>query len=101
MSFLLQKSRLQLKKIQSPSHYHFSDHSVINKKNTLKRITANMGILIVDNEQKGASRAQYTQNVSGQLSVKLINEVGTGFSVRKSRLIRIFYLTYSGRKIRQ
>ncbi|MCP4679741.1 MAG: DUF1016 domain-containing protein [Deltaproteobacteria bacterium] len=56
-----------------------------------------IGCEIVEEEQRGTSRAQYGDQLIDQLSGRLTEEFGRGFSVSNLRLIRQFYLTYSNR----
>jgi len=53
-----------------------------------------IGRLIVENEQEGASRAGYGKETLRELSTQLSAEFGKGFSLTNLKLIRQFYLTY-------
>ena len=53
----------------------------------------NIGKIIVD-IQDGKKRAKYGESVLEQLSFKLTNEFGNGFSYRNLRRIRQFYLFF-------
>ena len=53
-----------------------------------------IGRLIVENEQKGESKAVYGQKTIKQLSQALMQEFGKGFSLRNLETMRRFYLTY-------
>ena len=53
-----------------------------------------IGKRIVEEEQKGKERAEYGQQLIKNLSVKLNNEFGKGFSIANLKNIRKFYLTY-------
>jgi hypothetical protein len=59
-----------------------------------------MGKRIVEEEQKGASRAQYGESLINMLSKALVAEFGKGFSVANLRNFRQFYLTFQGDEIR-
>ena len=54
-----------------------------------------IGRLIVEEEQKGKSKAGYGQNLITELSHKLTIEFGKGFSTTNLKQMRTFYLTYS------
>lgn len=53
-----------------------------------------IGRLIVEEEQKGAVRADYGKQVLKELSVKLTSEFGRGFTEPNLRNFRQFYLTF-------
>lgn len=57
----------------------------------------NIGKLIVENEQKGQSRAEYGKALIKALSTKLNHEFKRGFSASNLRYMRQFYLTYPDR----
>ena len=54
-----------------------------------------IGRMIVEHEQKGALRADYGKGVLKELSKKLTNRYGRGFSVDNLENMRRFYITYS------
>lgn len=54
-----------------------------------------IGKMIVEEEQKGKERAEYGQQLIDELSAKLLNEFGKGFSSTNIKQMRSFYLTYS------
>ena len=54
-----------------------------------------IGKLIVEDQQKGESRAKYGKSQLKNLSEKLIKEKGKGFSVDNLENMRRFYLAYS------
>jgi DUF1016 N-terminal domain len=56
-----------------------------------------IGKMIVEDEQSGASRAEYAEKTLKQLSVDLTRDYGKGFSHRNLEYFRKFYLTYSVR----
>ena len=58
-----------------------------------------IGRMIVEHEQKGASRAEYGKSVLKELSKNLTNRFGRGFSVDNLENMRRFYITYSNEVI--
>ena len=75
---------------------------IINTRNTIYK-AVNTGILeanwkigrrIVEEEQAGASRAEYGQRVINDLAEKLSVEFGRGFAARELRRYRQFYLLF-------
>jgi len=56
-----------------------------------------IGHEIVEEEQRGKERADYSSRLVQHLSAQLSAEFGKGFSERNLRLIRQFYLTYRDR----
>ena len=54
-----------------------------------------IGKMIVEEEQKGKERAEYGQQLIEELSIRLLNEFGKGFSSTNIKQMRSFYLTYS------
>jgi len=54
-----------------------------------------IGQMIVEDEQKGAERAEYGKNVLKELSQKLSVEFGKGFSATNLEQMRMFYTVYS------
>lgn len=54
-----------------------------------------IGRYIVEDEQEGEYRAKYGKQVLTELSVRLTERLGKGWSVENLRAIRKFYLTYS------
>lgn len=54
-----------------------------------------IGRMIVLEEQNGKERAEYGKRILKELSLKLTNEFGKGFSQRNLEQMRQFYLTYS------
>ena len=56
-----------------------------------------IGREIVEEEQRGQSRAEYGGHLISELSKRLTGEFGRGFSVANLKLIRQFYLTYKDR----
>src|SRR4051812_22542820 len=55
----------------------------------------NIGKMIVEDKQSGASRAEYAEKTLKQLSTDLTRDFGKGFSHRNLEYFRKFYLTYS------
>ena len=53
-----------------------------------------IGRIIVEEEQKGKSRAEYGKQIIQELSKRLLKEFGKGFSVTNLKQMRQFYLTY-------
>jgi len=63
--------------------------------NTLQVVTNfEIGRRIVEYEQKGLRRAGYGERVLKELSLRLTEEIGRGFSERNLKYIRRFYLEY-------
>lgn len=54
-----------------------------------------IGRRIVEQEQNGASRAQYGNYILDELSDKLSKEFGRGFSITNLKQMRSFYIAYS------
>jgi predicted nuclease of restriction endonuclease-like (RecB) superfamily len=66
--------------------------------NTLQVLTNfEIGRRIVEHEQKGAERAEYGKKLLKELSARLMEEFGGGFSPTNLRLIRQFYVEYRDR----
>ena len=73
-----------------------------SRQNVLRYVNSTMvhtyyeiGRMIVEDEQRGNIRADYGKQVLHELSKKLTNEFGKGFSVDNLENMRHFYLTYS------
>ncbi|MDR1653373.1 MAG: PDDEXK nuclease domain-containing protein [Prevotellaceae bacterium] len=60
-----------------------------------------IGRMIVEDEQRGAHRAEYGKQVLKELSAQLTKDFGKGFSERNLEQMRGFYLTYSQNQISQ
>lgn len=56
-----------------------------------------IGCMIVEDEQQGKERAEYGKSVLKELSVRLTEKFGKGFSVESLDRMRFFYKTYSSR----
>lgn len=65
----------------------------VNK--TMAQTYFEIGKMIVEEEQKGKERAEYGQQLIEELSIRLLNEFGKGFSSTNIKQMRSFYLTYS------
>jgi len=61
------------------------------------RTNYEIGRRIVEQEQKGADRAEYGTNLLNELSAKLSAEFGNGFSRTNLEYMRRFYLAYPDR----
>ncbi len=53
-----------------------------------------IGKIIVEDEQKGESKAEYGKEVLKNLSKQLTQKFGKGFSLRNLQQMRLFYLTF-------
>ena len=62
--------------------------------NTLVNTYFNIGKIIIENEQNGKIRAEYGREVLLNLSKKLTNRYGTGFSLSAIYNMRLFYIRY-------
>ena len=56
-----------------------------------------IGREIVDQMQRGESRAEYGRQVLEALSQRLVRHYGKGFSVTNLKYLRLFYQTYADR----
>ena len=56
-----------------------------------------IGRRIVEHEQRGETRAEYGKEILRELSVRLTEEFGRGFSVSNLQLMRQFFLEFSPR----
>lgn len=66
--------------------------------NTLQVLTNfEIGRRIVEHEQKGEKRAEYGAELLKEISSKLTEEFGKGFSVSNLQLMRLFFVEYSPR----
>ncbi|NGZ28563.1 MAG: DUF1016 domain-containing protein, partial [Magnetococcales bacterium] len=83
---------------------HDSIRSILVAARTQVRQTVNsamvqaywqIGRLIVENEQGGLARAEYGKRILEDLSRRLTEEFGKGFSVHNLRNFRQFYLIFS------
>jgi hypothetical protein len=60
-----------------------------------------IGKMIIEDEQAGNLRAAYAKSVLKDLSVKLSEKFGKGFSERNLRNMRQFYIAYAQTEIQQ
>lgn len=69
----------------------------------LMQIASNwmVGKHIVEQEQNGASRADYGKRVIEMLSIELTEDYGEGYSATNLRNMRKFYLTFGNLEIQQ
>jgi hypothetical protein len=66
--------------------------------NSLQVLTGfEIGRMIVEHEQQGAQRAEYGKKILKELSVRLTEEFGQGFSRSNLEYMRKFYLAYRER----
>ena len=73
-------------------------HAAATTVNTLQVLTNfEIGRRIVEHEQQGEKRAEYGAQLLKELSARLTEEFGKGFSERNLRSFRAFYLTYQDR----
>jgi predicted nuclease of restriction endonuclease-like (RecB) superfamily len=63
--------------------------------NTMVLTYFEIGRIIVNEEQSGKERADYGQQLVDELSERLTNEFGKGFSATNIKQMRSFYLKYS------
>ena len=76
-------------------------HAVATTVNTLQVLTNfEIGRRIVEHEQKGAERAEYGKELLKELSVRLSEEFGRGFSKANLEYMRRFYLEWRYRQPR-
>lgn len=82
-------------------YQRISGYLQVAKSNILQSINQEMvkaywmiGYEIIENEQLGASRATYGEQLLSKLSEKLIAEFGKGYSVSNLRNMRKFYQVY-------
>lgn len=89
--------------VQSFENLYDSIKEVLNKsrQQAYQAVNASMlfaywtiGQLIVENEQDGNKNAEYGKSIIENLSKKLTEDFGTGFSQRNLRNMRKFYLLY-------
>jgi hypothetical protein len=58
----------------------------------------NIGKMIVEEEQEGSDRAKYGKRVIKALSIRLIQQLGKGYSEQNLRNMRQFYLKFADRE---
>ncbi|MBN1763919.1 MAG: DUF1016 family protein [Sedimentisphaerales bacterium] len=72
---------------------HGARKAVCRNVNTVQVLTHyEIGRRIVEHEQAGVERAEYGKQVLKELSQRLTNEFGRGFSKRNLELMRLFYV---------
>ena len=77
---------------------HFARGYAAKQVNLVQLMTYySLGRWIVEEQQRGQSRAMYGQQVMRRLSQSLTEQFGTGFSVDTLENARKFYLTYRER----
>lgn len=77
---------------------HSARHSVATTVNTLQIMTNfEIGRRIVEHEQKGEKRAEYGKELLKELSARLVEEFGSGFSPANLSQMRKFFLTWKDR----
>jgi len=77
---------------------HSARHAVATTVNTLQVMTNfEIGRRIVEHEQKGAERAEYGKELLKELSLRLSEEFGKGFSVSNLQLMRKFFIENQSR----
>lgn len=62
---------------------------------TMVRTYFEIGRIIVEEEQNGKDRAEYGKGLMKELSARLTEEFGSGFSLRNVQQMRQFYYVYS------
>lgn len=73
-------------------------HAVATTVNTLQVMTNfEIGRRIVEHEQKGAERAEYGKELLKELSLRLSEDFGKGFSVSNLQLMRKFFIENQSR----
>ena len=77
-----------------------SARSSISRGVDLMQVLTNfeIGRRIVKHEQRGSERAEYGKRIIKELSAKLFDEFGNGFSKRNLEYMRRFYLEYQDRR---
>jgi hypothetical protein len=60
-----------------------------------------VGRIILEEEQNGEKRAEYGKAILKELSKRLTESLGKGFSVENLKLMRRFYMVYSQDQIGQ
>lgn len=71
------------------------ENIISNVNSTMTKTYFLIGKRIVEEEQKGNERAEYGENLIKNLSKKLTEEFGKGFSKRNLWQMKQFYLAYS------
>ena len=68
---------------------------ILSVNSTMTLTYFEIGRLIVEHEQQGMERAEYGKAVLKELSQKLTQKIGKGFSVENLDRMRFFYKTYA------
>lgn len=83
--------------VEVRSLVHSARHAVATAVNTLQvQTNFEIGRRIVEYEQKGTKRASYGSELLNGLSTELTQEFGSGFSATNLKLMRQFFLEFSG-----
>jgi len=81
--------------LQIKNLLHNSRSFIVSQVNTtITKTYFEIGRIIVEDEQNGSSKAEYGENTLKNLSVKLTEEFGKGFSLRNIEQMRLFYLVF-------
>lgn len=93
---------MDMRKTKPDFHQNIIELLLAARKNVVRSVNQTMtrtyfeiGRRIVEEEQKGATRADYGKQLLSSLSKVLFKEFGRGFSVRNLEQMRKFYLVYS------
>ena len=70
------------------------ENIISNVNSTMTKTYFLIGKRIVEEEQKGNERAEYGENLIKNLSKKLTEEFGKGFSITNLKQMKSFYITY-------
>jgi predicted nuclease of restriction endonuclease-like (RecB) superfamily len=91
-----------MSKIKKKLYHQIADLLLQARKITMRAINRTMvytyyeiGRMIVEDEQQGAHRAEYGNNILKELSVELTKNFGKGFSETNLKQMRSFYILYS------
>ncbi|MDB5389579.1 MAG: hypothetical protein JWM11_5225 [Planctomycetaceae bacterium] len=84
--------------VEVRSLVHSARHAAATAVNTLQvQTNFEIGRRIVEHEQQGTKRASYGTELLNGLSAELTQEFGSGFSATNLKLMRQFFVEYSGR----
>jgi predicted nuclease of restriction endonuclease-like (RecB) superfamily len=79
-----------------------SRHNIVREINeTIIKTYYEIGRLLIENEQKGKIRAEYSEQTINYIALQLAKEFGRGFSATNLRSMRSFYLSYKESQIWQ
>jgi predicted nuclease of restriction endonuclease-like (RecB) superfamily len=91
-----------MSKTKKKLYNQIADLLLQSRKVTMRAINRTMvytyyeiGRMIVEDEQQGAHRAEYGNNILKELSVELTKNFGRGFSETNLKQMRSFYILYS------